>query len=139
MIQLPFDLKTLVANITSKPLRMTPMASVLLNRGCRINWYGVINAAVSSNELACLSFSFWCRRSGSCGTPSACEPARKKTDAAKYPKAFHHVGLLVNEPSATRIALYLVIRKLRFKSSLEPWKFDRVHCCFFYHNYTRMK
>jgi hypothetical protein len=35
----------------------------------------------------------------------------KKADVADCPQAFHHVGLLFNEPSGhCRVALYLVIR-----------------------------
>jgi hypothetical protein len=41
----------------------------------------------------------------------------KKADVAEHPKVFHHVGLLFNEPPGpSRVAPYLVIRKLRFKS-----------------------
>jgi hypothetical protein len=38
----------------------------------------------------------------------------KKADVAEHPEVFGHVGLLFNEPpSLGRVAIYLVIRRLR--------------------------
>jgi hypothetical protein len=40
--------------------------------------------------------------------------ATKKADVAEHPEVFGHVGLLFNEPpSLSRVAIYLVIRRLR--------------------------
>ena len=46
---------------------------------------------------------------------------KKKADVAEHPQVFGHVGLLVNEPPGlSRVALYLVVRQLRFNFSPEP-------------------
>ena len=56
----------------------------------------------------------------------------KKTDVAEHPKAFHHVGLLVNEPPGTdRAALYIVIRKFRLKTCVPPAEDSRGLQCVF--------
>ena len=41
---------------------------------------------------------------------------KKKADVVEYPEEFDHVGLLVNRPPGhSRVALSLVVRRLRFK------------------------
>ena len=59
-----------------------------------------------SNDSSCICFSFL---SGSSEVAKSVrsEQECKKTDVAERPKAFHHVGLLVNEPPGpSRVALY---------------------------------
>jgi hypothetical protein len=83
--------------ISLKPLSMTPWP------GSALSWlsYQLVRGhrrSVVFQRFKFYLFPFVVRQLEISGIRTAREPARKKTDAAKHPKAFHHVGLLVNEP-----------------------------------------
>lgn len=45
--------------------------------------------------------------------PIPCRAVTKKADVAEHPSVFHHVGLLINEPTGrSRVALQFVIRQV---------------------------
>ena len=58
---------------------------------------------------------------------------QKKADVREHPGVFPHVGLLIIEPpgpglnQTSRVALYLVIRRLRFAADFAKHAFDSSH------------